>query len=189
MNKSILLALLFAGLAIKPAMAAGPYISAGAGMGIPGNIEESGDAWSVENGLALNGAAGYDFNGARVEAAIGYQKDNYEPAGTGAISMWTFMANAFYDLNTGSDIQPYIMAGLGAAHIRADDEPGIPTPWLDETYFAWQLGAGIGCKVSKTVTIDAGYRYVRPEGIRCTSDNSDVKWESHNIMAGVRVSL
>ncbi|NTW83636.1 MAG: porin family protein [Chlorobiaceae bacterium] len=189
MKKSILLALFFAGLAIKPAMAAGPYISTAAGMGIPGNLNESGGSWGVDNSLALNEAVGYDFNGARVEAAVGYQNNDYEIAGTGGVSMWTFMANAFYDLNTGSDIQPYIMAGLGAAHIRADDDPGIPTPWLDETYFAWQLGAGIGCKVSKTVTIDAGYRYLRPEGIRCTFHNSDVKWETHNIMAGIRVSL
>ncbi|NTW83553.1 MAG: porin family protein [Chlorobiaceae bacterium] len=189
MKKAILFSLLFAGLAVKPAMAAGPYISAAAGLGIPGKFEESGGTWGVDSGIALNGAVGYDFNGLRAETAVGYQNSDYEIADTGGVVMWTFMANAYYDINTGSDIQPYLMAGLGAAHIKADDDPVTSPPWLDETYFAWQLGAGIGCKVSKTVTIDLGYRYLKPEGIRCDYHNSDVKWETHNIMAGIRVSL
>jgi opacity protein-like surface antigen len=188
MKKTLLLSMLFAALAATPAYAA-PYVSGSVGLGIAGDFKEPalGLSYGVDSGFVVNGAVGYDFDGLRVEGAVGYQENDYTNDTLGA-SLLSVMANGYYDFNTGGKIKPYVMAGLGIAHIIADDEPGIPDPWLDDTYFAWQLGAGVGYEVAENVTIDVGYRYLKPEGIECPNPVhlTDVSWESHNILAGIR---
>ena len=184
MKKTLLLSILFAGLAIAPAYAA-LYVSGSVGLGIAGDFKESGYTYGVDSGFVVNGAVGYDFDEFRVEGAVGYQENDYTNDTLGA-SLLTVMANGYYDLNAGSGFKPYVMAGLGIAHINADDDHGISDPWLDDTYFAWQLGAGVGYEVSENITIDVGYRYLKPEGIECPIDLNDVSWESHNILAGIR---
>jgi opacity protein-like surface antigen len=186
MKKTLLLSILFAGLAIAPAYAA-PYVSGSVGLGIAGDFKEPalGYIYGVDSGFVVNGAVGYDFDGFRVEGAVGYQENDYTNDTLGA-SLLSVMANGYYDFNAGEGFKPYVMAGLGIAHIIADDDPIYPDPWLDETYFAWQLGAGVGYEVSENITIDVGYRYLKPEGIECASHATDVSWESHNILAGIR---
>lgn len=186
MKKTLLLSTLFAALAAVPAYAA-PYVSGSVGLGIAGDFKEPALdlTYGVDSGFVVNGAVGYDFDGLRVEGAVGYQENDYTNDTLGA-SLLTVMANGYYDFNTGGKIKPYVMAGLGIAQIKADDDPGFPAPWLDDTYFAWQLGAGIGYEVSASTTIDLGYRYLKPEGIECPSHVTDVSWESHNILVGIR---
>ena len=188
MKKTLLLSMLFAALAVAPAYAA-PYISGSVGLGMAGDFKEPALdlSYGVDSGFVVNGAVGYDFDGLRIEGAVGYQENDYTNDTLGA-SLLSVMANGYYDFKTSGKIKPYVMAGLGIAHINADDEIGIPTPWLDDTYFAWQLGAGAGYEVSSNVTIDVGYRYLKPEGIDCPNPDhlTGVSWESHNILAGIR---
>ena len=188
MKKTLLLTMLLAALAATPAYAA-PYVSGSVGLGMAGDFKEPalGLSYGVDSGFVVNGAVGYDFDGLRVEGAVGYQENDYTNDTLGA-SLLTVMANGYYDFKTSGKIKPYVMAGLGIAHINADDEIGIPTPWLDDTYFAWQLGAGIGYEVAKNVTIDVGYRYLKPEGIECPNPVhlTNVSWESHNFLVGIR---
>jgi opacity protein-like surface antigen len=143
----------------------GPYISGAAGVGIP---EHDG----IRTGYALNGAVGYNYDPARAEFAIGYQRHDLKHV-SGHLSYWTFMANAYYDFEMGSGVKPYVMGGLGAATVDSS--------WLgdNDTDFAWQLGAGLGFKIDESTTFDLGYRYLRPE-------NGDTNFKSHNIMAGIR---
>ncbi|TLU82435.1 MAG: porin family protein [Chlorobium sp.] len=185
MKKTLLLAMLFAGLGSAPAFAA-PYCSSSVGLGMAGDFKEPalGNVYGVDSGFAINGAVGYDFSGLRAEAAVGYQENDFTNEDNLHTSLLTVMANGYYDLKTSVGIKPYVMAGLGIATIKADDSPGVA--WLDDTYFAWQLGAGVGYKVSGNVTIDVGYRYVKPEGLECPNHLTDVTWESHNILAGIR---
>jgi len=189
MKKTLLLSMIFAALAASPAYAA-PYVSGSVGLGMAGDFKEPalGFVYGVDSGFAVNGAVGYDFDGYRVEGAVGYQENHYSDSDTLGATLLTVMANGYYDFKTSGKIKPYVMAGLGIAHINADDNPGVTTPWLDETYFAWQLGAGVGYEVSSNVTIDVGYRYLKPEGIDCPNPDylTGVSWESHNILAGIR---
>lgn len=156
----------------------GPYISGAVGIGIPEKLKSTyeGDA-DMDTGLALNGAIGYNFGGARLEAAVGYQKHDFSNSDDD-ISLLTVMANAYYDIDTGSDITPYIMAGAGMAHVDMS--------W-DETddVFAWQVGAGLGFKVADCTTLDLGYRYLKPNKFETDSRN-DAKLAVHNIMLGLR---
>ncbi len=190
MKKTLLMTMLFAGIVSAPAFAA-PYCSSSVGLGMAGDFKEParGVDWGVDSGFAISGAVGNDFDGLRVEAAVGYQKNDFSTDDNTSTSLLTVMANGYYDFKTSAGIKPYVMAGLGIAHIKADDDPGSTAPWLDDTYFAWQLGAGVGYNVSGSVTIDVGYRYLKPEGIDCPTHLTNVSWESHNILAGVRYTF
>jgi len=157
----------------------GPYISGAVGIGMPGSLETQyqGDP-DLDNGLVLNGAFGYNFGSARLEAAVGYQSHDLSDF-TDDVSLLTLMANAYYDIDIDSSVRPYIMGGVGMAN--AD------TSWQDddETVFAWQVGAGLGFEIADNTTLDLGYRYLKPNDF----DNDfagKIKTESHNVMLGLR---
>jgi len=149
----------------KPTSSAGPYISADGGVALSGKDY-------AKTGYVVHGAVGYNFDPARVEVAVGYQRNDLKNIG-GYISYWTFMANGYYDFDAGYGMKPYLMGGLGAA-----DGKFSPTNY-DKTDFAWQIGAGVGVKVADNVTFDLGYRYFKP-------DNNVADFDSHNIIAGLR---
>ena len=154
----------------------GMYISGAAGIGFA-SVEVNGDDEDLDNGLVLNGAIGYDFGSARLEAAVGYQKHDLSDEDED-VSLLTVMGNAYYDIDTDSDITPYLMAGAGWARAESsvDDD--------SETAFAWQVGAGLGFQVAECTTLDLGYRYLKPNTF--DFDGDDVKASSHNIMLGLR---
>ncbi len=80
---------------------------------------------SLNSGLNISGAAGYQFNGFRVEGELLYSKqypsfpDTTVPV-SGGFQTTALMANGYYDINTGSDFKPYIGIGLGIAFNSAD---------------------------------------------------------------------
>ncbi|NTU67396.1 MAG: porin family protein [Chlorobiaceae bacterium] len=143
----------------------GPYISGAGGVGISGNRD-------VDTGYVLNAAAGYRFDNARLEAAVGYQRHGLKN-NDGHLSYLTFMANAYYDAEEISGFKPYVMGGIGVT-----DEHFSPIGHNDSN-LVWQVGTGIGIKMDERTTFDLGYRYFRPE-------NGDVTFKSHNILAGIR---
>ena len=97
--------------------------------------------------------------------------DNY----SGSKSEWVFMANAYVDLGTWWCVTPYVGAGIG---MRQHQDQRLPRRWLHlhraassptaTTYaedatkwnFAWALHAGITYKVTQSMSIDLGYRYI-----------------------------
>jgi len=181
MKKLILTLALLAGIASTPAIAK-PYISGSVGIGIPGEWEEAG--WPVndkfDSAVAWNGAVGNNFGSYRLEAAVGYERHNYTDYSSDDASLLTLMANGYYDIDSGSKIIPYLMAGAGVANVDLS--------WVSDssTSFVWQVGAGVGFKLDDNIIFDLGYRYIKPEGLECPLDNNDVKWNSQHIMAGIR---
>ncbi|WP_041466370.1 outer membrane protein [Chlorobaculum parvum] len=158
----------------------GAYISGSIGIGIPEKSNFDGYKYEMETGLALNGAIGYDFGDTRLEAAVGYQKHDFKNYDDD-LSLLTVMANAYYDIDTGSDITPYLMAGAGWAHVDSSwDE--------SDDVFAWQVGAGLGFKVADCTTLDLGYRYLRPNKFDL-GEGDNTKWAVHNIMLGLRYNF
>lgn len=145
---------------------------------------------SFSEGWNVSGAVGVKVGNGRLEGEIGYRTndlDDYsdsrgsEPV-DGDVSNISFMVNGYYDIPTGTAVTPYVGGGIGLARleIKPQDEDS-----MDDTVFAYQVGLGVGIAVSKTVTIDLGYRYFAtadPE-----FDGVEAEYKSHNILAGVRV--
>ncbi|MBR5482753.1 MAG: porin family protein [Alphaproteobacteria bacterium] len=77
------------------------------------------------------------------------------------IETQSFMFNAYYDINTGTNFTPYIGGGVGCAQIKAQDQY-----WsefygdIKDTVFSWQVGAGISYSINDNFVVDAGYRYI-----------------------------
>ena len=163
-------------------------------------------------GYKLNFMLGYAFgNGLRLEAEAGYTAENcFTKVGTGRakgkLSAFTFMANAYYDLDLGSGLVPYVGTGLGGASVSGKVESSGGTAknlFLDESDYvlAYQVGAGLGYKISEfsgfgfgnglTVTID--YRYLaslQDVNIRDSLNGGELEsFGGHYIGGGIRLQL
>jgi len=192
--KKLLMTLLVAGMWAAPAYAAGPYVSASAGLGLLGNSDLKGvvevkDFVEYDSGLVLNGAVGYDADMVRGEFAVGYQSNGVEKVGGYAIddsdvSILSFMANAYVDFDMkDADVTPYLMAGLGLASVDISDDGG--DDFEAKSVFAWQIGAGIGIKAADNLTVDLGYRYFVPSDVEINGGDK-ITLASSNIMLGLR---
>jgi opacity protein-like surface antigen len=95
--------------------------------------------------------------------------DNY----SGSKSEWVFLANAYVDLGTWWCVTPYIGAGIGGARVNIigfrddgfNDVNGlsVSTAYAADASkfnFAWALHAGLTFKVTQSMSIDLGYRYL-----------------------------
>jgi len=194
--KKIILPLLVAGACAAPSLASAansPYVSLSTGFGLLNNstVDGNDDAIDYNTGYLINGAVGVKNDAVRVEAEAGYHRNSVETSDyydfRGAhVSMWTFMANGYYDFDiNNADISPFVMAGLGIANASMSD--GNWGPASHSTEFAWQLGLGVGIKTSANTTVDVGYRYLSPTD--ATFDGTKVSLSSSNFLAGVRYSF
>jgi opacity protein-like surface antigen len=195
MKKHLLLSVLLAGMMATPAYAA-PYISGSVGVGFPadsdvtysnGVVDKGGQTLKV--GVPFGGAIGIKNDAYRVEAAIGYQTHKVDTwlhapdLSDDSVSLFTYMVNGYYDVDIkDSSITPYVTAGLGGASITAKNEG-----YADHstTVFAWQVGAGIGLKASSNLTVDLGYRYLKPSSSFSDSFGT-YTFSSSNVLAGIR---
>jgi opacity protein-like surface antigen len=203
--KKFAIALLVGSMFVTPLLAsAQPYVSASAGLGLISNSELSGikDFVEYNAGIALNGAAGYDFGNYRVEGAVGYQSNpinaiigtKLETLNAKAdYSMLSFMANGYVDFQVkDAGIEPYVMGGIGFANTDYKATKGVDTEKQDNSSFAWQIGTGVGVQVAKNLTLDVGYRYFALTNMTFkagSNPTADMSLATHNIMAGIRYSL
>ncbi|HWR01226.1 MAG TPA: outer membrane beta-barrel protein [Chlorobaculum sp.] len=211
MKKTLLLALLFTGLGATPALAK-TYVSGSGGVAFLGNSTLEGVADTIEyySGYDFNGAVGYNFGSFRLEGAVGYQNNRVRQfngipatlilsAGNDArvnFSMLSYMANAYADFNVKSSLQPYVMGGVGAVTTRwvatlrdvvSDKDLRISS---DVTSFAWQVGLGVGVKLTDHLKLDFGYRYFRPSNAEILmpllGEIGNITLPSHNLITGIR---
>jgi opacity protein-like surface antigen len=137
--------------------------------------------------------------------------DNY----SASKSEWVALANAYIDLGTWWCVTPYIGAGVGMANVRMigfrDDGIAFIGGALtnsvayaadaDKWNFAWAAHAGITYKVTQSMSIDLGYRYLSlgngTTGATRAFDNSFTNGgpftfkdiTSHDLKLGVRWML
>jgi opacity protein-like surface antigen len=108
-----------------------------------------------------------NFHGSdNVRFTGGQGVDNY----SGSKSEWVAMANAYVDLGTWYGFTPYVGAGVGAANIKISGfrDDGFNNLGTSATYaadadkwnFAWALHAGVTYRVTRSMSIDFGYRYI-----------------------------
>ncbi|MDR0646507.1 MAG: outer membrane beta-barrel protein [Elusimicrobiota bacterium] len=76
----------------------------------------------------------------------------------------TLLLNAYFDIKTGTVFTPYIGAGFGINNSSLETNfisgrYSVPVSIVSGWKPAWDIGAGVGIKVAKTLTLDIGYRY------------------------------
>ncbi|NTU58572.1 MAG: porin family protein [Chlorobiaceae bacterium] len=148
------------------------------------------------SGINLMGAIGAQFDSFRLEAELGYQRNNAQKIksshGTfnlsGNFSITSYMANAYHDFNAGA-IKPYITAGIGLADVAVHNVPDPPVV-LSETHsvLGYQFGAGAAVPLAKNVLLDLRYRYFGTDTVSL-SNNGDIKVPGNSLLAGLRINL
>ena len=118
------------------------------------------------------------------------------------ISSTAFMLNGYYDLFKYKGFTPYVMLGAGIAYNKAgkfqiDD---IAIKGTQKSSFAWQAGFGTQYKITKNLSLDAGYRYISLGKMSTTNEahyNGRVyidsatkgKLRSHELLCGISYSF
>ena len=183
----------------------------------------------LNTGWTLGGALGYRFgNGFRSELAIDYLDGSLDgtyrenliivPCGTvagqpclgpnvdGDVKAWSGFAMAYYDINTGGAVRPYLGGGLGLVRTSLDVETearmnsGAVSDFdiIDDrdTEFAYRLAAGVAIDMNPSTTLDVGYSFTRTgtpslegRGSAIPTFNFDRRLKSHAVTAGVRVNF
>ena len=125
-----------------------------------------------------------------------------DPITTSVRSM-TSLVNVYYDLGDWGGWVPYVGAGVGAAFHQMDmvyaTDPSSPNPQFgDDTFdLAWQVSTGVGYRLTDSMMLDFGYRYLDMGSAR--SNSVDLALENnpiletdvaeHEIKAGIRIDL
>ena len=118
---------------------------------------------------------GYQYGDIRAEAEFSYLSVNQNKIGETELkaedydalpqlTAMSFMANGWYQLDTGTPFSPFIGFGLGAANVTftretaKDAEDDFEPMEFSGWGFAYQAGAGLGVEVADGFSIRLGYR-------------------------------
>lgn len=176
------------------------------------NISADGEL-EFDTGYGVNGAIGYGWNNVRIEGEVSYRQADIDKitvnsvtvGGTvfsglglvasdvdGEVSSLGFMANGWYDFDTGTDWVPYVGVGVGTAQINAEISSigSIPVSFDESDWvFAYQAGLGMGFNVTSSATIQLGYRYFGTTDPEFESGGvtEEAEYRSHNVEVGLRI--
>lgn len=199
-----MIAILSASTSVAFAAEAGRYATLSLGGFMPDRIGTA--EVKYDNGPVGSAALGYAFaNRVRLEGELSYREADMYWLDTGffqynmdsSISATSLMTNVYYDINTQSLLTPYLGAGVGASRVNLEKgnfvSPNIVRGgpgsfgWNEDhdIVLAYQLAAGVGLDVSKTITIDLGYRYFGTTDAKMNF--AEVEFSSHNAMVGVKL--
>lgn len=223
MNKHFLLATVatFASLSLIGTASAssyqGWYGSAEAGLniasdedGVNDTIDTTWAGWTHtaewDTGWAILGSVGYSSGNIRTELELGYRANDLDQFGSpgntvsegGDITHFTVMANALYDHKITDDYEISVGGGIGFDNINYDNTSGwhtSPTLKDSDTFFAWQLIAGVSRPMPSWGTdVFMNYRYTQTEDLsfreidgsgNLHNDDYD-NLSNHTITVGVR---
>jgi opacity protein-like surface antigen len=165
----------------------------------------------ADTGYGISGALGYSWGNFGLEGEVSYRKNDLDDVSVNTLSiaglLFTglgtfsldgettalgFMANGWYNFATPGPWVPFIGAGIGVANISLDlDNIGGVAVSYDEsdTVFAYQVGAGVGYKVTPKTMVNLSYRYFATHDPEFSDgvDNVETEYSTHNVMLGVTV--
>lgn len=104
----------------------------------------------------------------------------------GDISVFGFMANAWYDFYTGEPWRPYLGGGIGMANLALDEATLADD---DDWVFAYQFGAGVSYEITPRVVLAVEYRLLGttdPKFVVVPGLTFDAEYLSHNIGLQIR---
>ena len=132
-------------------------------------------------------AVGAKMGDVRAELEYGFTKmgakgdfDEFDGPEKDKFGMKTVMLNGYYDFHNDSIFTPYVGAGIGFADmtLKVIDEDGAFSK--SKVKFAWGLKAGVGIEVAKNITVDVGYRYLKPSVAKYGYDeDGQIKMKTH----------
>ncbi|ALC17950.1 surface antigen msp4 family protein [Desulfuromonas soudanensis] len=155
-----------------------------------------------DTGFNVGVTGGVDCGPGRYELELNYRQNDFDKISVpglvitgldGDISAISFMANAFWDIPTGSPVTPYLGGGIGVANVSINDlgAPGIgPIADDDDTVFAYQVGAGVAFELNPNMALDLGYRYFAtsdPEFTDVDGFKLESEYKTHNASLGLRI--
>ena len=151
-----------------------------------------------DTGFGITGALGYDFGLVRIEGEVGYRKNDYDRVSasgqnkvnsSGEVTNWDFMANAYIDIETGTQFTPYIGGGIGASFLdtSAVTAGGIEFESDDDTVFAYQGIAGLSYSFAEVWMVQVEYRFFGTDNP--TFRNTESEYKSHNLFFGIRFNF
>ena len=165
----------------------GFYVTAGYGVALPADrkIDES----TISTDLGFVGGrfgVGYSIFGFRSELSVGYRMANIKGEDDQSVTSIDVIASVYYDVDTGSEITPYVGIGGGMSNVTVK-EGNSKTVWA----LAFQGAAGIGYALTEDLTLTLGYR------LTGTMDADFPKKEDgklkmaigHNVELGIRYSF
>lgn len=124
----------------------------------------------------------------RAEVEIAYQSADLDERTFGAVriggesSLWTVMANGYYEIPVYDALSAYVMAGLGYAKYDVDvDRNGAYWDGSSDNVFAYKAGLGVTYNFTDDIAGDLGYEYL---GVADTDIANDIN--GHNVVASVR---
>jgi len=151
----------------------------------PRNVDDA--DWAFDLGFGVDGAIGYDFGSFRADLEFTYLTSRFvfdvDPEDGGgedeeaddALTVMAGMANAWYDLDTGSAWTPYIGIGVGGALLSTQLATGQDE--ADQYFdgsgfgFAYQAGVGVAFEVLSGFSLTAGYQFFGTLETELTDDN------------------
>jgi opacity protein-like surface antigen len=152
----------------------GPYVQFQGGW----NKTDDEGAADYDSGWVAGVAAGGKMPWARGEVEVSYRNNDVDTVGGGDVDSWALMGNAYWDIETGSAITPYLGVGIGAAHVDFDTVGGD-----DSWEFAYQGMAGASFAVAPETALGVEYRYF------ATTEVEGADYDNHAVLATLRRSF
>jgi opacity protein-like surface antigen len=171
-----------------------------------------------KDGPMFGGALGYAFPfGLRLEGEVSYRRNDFKridinldgglglSLGTpplngtsfkadGKETSLSFLANAWYDIKTGTRFTPYVGGGIGVTHLRMEDLAIGGFTLADDSEYtgAWQVGGGVAVELTPSVSLSLDYRYfgaISPVIKDFAGVNIDTEYRSHNVVGALRINF
>ncbi len=141
------------------------------------------------------GNTGTFFDALRFELEYAYRTNDVDTIGglsTGDdVRSNAFMVNGFYDLDTGTQLIPYVGGGVGVARVRLD-APALGVDDAD-TNFAYQgmVGVAYAPETVRNTTIGLGYRYfgTSDPSIQGPLGGLEYEYQTHNVELNARFAF
>lgn len=159
----------------------------------------------TDTGFGVNGAIGYQFEQARAELELGYNRNRVNHVDVtglprvdvdGRFDVWSVSANAYYDVPTGNALRPYIGGGIGVARLSAEDVaveiPVLGRSELDDSGVSpiFQAKAGIAYDFSERASAFIGYQLQGIPGQRFQVETVDFDANTvliHHLQVGANI--
>ena len=130
------------------------FVNAGYGVALPAERTIDGRTVSTDLGFVSGRfGVGYAIFGFRPELSAGYRTANVKDQDEQSVTSIDVIAGVSYDVDTGSDIIPYVGLGGGMSNVTVK-EGNTRTVWA----LAFQGAAGIGYALTEDLALTLGYR-------------------------------